>query len=43
MKLFGSDIILFVSIFNFQELLIMLVAVLIKFGVKNQVPKSLSK
>ena len=37
MKLFGSDIILFGSIFKFQEPLVMLVAVLVNFGVKNQV------
>ena len=39
MKLFGPDIILFGSIFKFQELSVMLVVVLINFGVKNQVPK----
>ena len=46
MNLFGSDIILlgyflilFGSSFNSQELLLILVAILINFGVKNQVPK----
>ena len=43
MKLFRydliSDMILFGSIFKFQELSIMLVSVLINFGVKNQVPQ----
>ena len=39
MDLFGSDMILFGSIFKFQELPVMLVAVLINFGVKNQVTK----
>ena len=37
MKLFGYDMILFGSIFKFQELPVMLVVVLINFGVKNQV------
>ena len=37
MKLFGSNMILFGSIFKFQELSVMLVVVLINFGVKNQV------
>ena len=39
MNLFISDMILFGSSFKFQELPIMLVAVLINFGVKNQVPQ----
>ena len=39
MNLFGSDMILFDSIFKFQELPFMLVVVLINFGVKNQVPQ----
>ena len=46
MNLFGYDMILFESdmisfglIFKFQELPVMLVAVLINFGVKNQVPQ----
>ena len=39
MILFGSDIILFGSIFQFHELLVLLVAGLMNFGVKNQVPK----
>ena len=39
MILFGSDLILFGSNFKFQELSVMLVAVLTKFGVKNQVPQ----
>ena len=46
MELFGSDMILFisdmillVSIFQVHELSVLLVAVLINFGVKNQVPK----
>ena len=37
MNLFQSDMILFGSGFKFQELSVMLVAVLINFGVKNQV------
>ena len=37
MILFGSDLILFVSNFNFEELLVILVAALTNFGVKNQV------
>ena len=37
--LFVYDLILFGSCFNFQELSVMLVAALINFGVKNQVPK----
>ena len=37
--LFGSDLILFGSSFKFQELPIVLVAVLINFGVKDQIPK----
>ena len=39
MNLFGFDMILFGSIFKFQEPLVILVDVLINFGVKNQVPK----
>ena len=39
MILFGSDLILFVSIFNFQYLSVILVVVLINFGVKKQVPQ----
>ena len=39
MNLFGSYMILFGSIFKFQEPPIILVVVLINFGVKNQVPK----
>ena len=46
MNLFGYDMILFdsylifiVSIFKFQDILVMLVVVLINFGVKNQVPE----
>ena len=39
MILFGSDIILFGSSFNFREPLVILVAILINFSVKNQVPK----
>ena len=39
MNLFGSILILFGSSFKFQEPTVMLVAVLINFGVKNQVPK----
>ena len=39
MNLVGSDMILFSSSFKFQELPVMLVAVLINFGVKNQVPQ----
>ena len=39
MNLFGTDIILFGSIFKFQEPLIILVAGLINFGVTNQVPQ----
>ena len=46
MNLFGSDIILYTSDlilfclgFKFQELSVMLVAALINFGVKNQVPQ----
>ena len=37
MILFGSDLILLGSNFKFQELLVMLVAILINFSVKNQV------
>ena len=37
MNLFGSNMILFGSIFKLQELSVMLVAALINFGVKNQV------
>ena len=43
MILFGSDMNLFGSIFKFQELPVMLIAVLINPGVKNQVPQSPSK
>ena len=50
MKIFGSDMILFFyyliifgSIFKFQEPSVMLVASLINFGVTNQVPQVLSK
>ena len=43
MNLFGFDMILFGSNFNFQQLSIMLVAALTNFGVKNQVPNSSSK
>ena len=39
MILFGSDMLLFGSSFKFQEPPVILVAVLIIFGVKNQVPK----
>ena len=39
MILFGCDLILISSIFHFQELPVLLVAGLINFGVKNQVPK----
>ena len=39
MFLFGPNLILIGSIFKFQELPVMLVAILINFGVKNQVPK----
>ena len=39
MILFGSDLILFGSSFKFQEISVILVAVLINFGVKNQVPQ----
>ena len=39
MNLFGSDMILFGSGFKFQELPIILVAALVIFGVKNQVPQ----
>ena len=39
MILFGYDLILFGSGFKFQEILVMLVASLINFGVKNQVPQ----
>ena len=39
MILFGYDLILFFSIFKFQELSINLVVVPINFGVKNQVPQ----
>ena len=39
MILFGSNMTLFGSNFNFQEPLVMLVAVRINFGVKNQVPQ----
>ena len=35
----GSDMTIFCSNFKFQEPLVMLVVVLIKFGVKNQVPQ----
>ena len=37
--LFGSDLILFFSNFRFQYILVMLVAALTNFGVKNQVPQ----
>ena len=40
MILFGSDLILFGSCFKFQEISVMLVATLINFGVKNQVPQA---
>ena len=43
MELFGSDLILFVSNFIFQEIPVMLVAALTNFGVKNQVPHFLFK
>ena len=43
MILFGADMILFSSIFKFQEPTIILVAVLINFGVKNQVLQVSSK
>ena len=39
MILFGSDMILFGSGFKFQKISVMLVASLINFGVKNQVPQ----
>ena len=39
MKLFAFDNTLFGSTFKFQEPLVMVVAVLINFGVKNQVPQ----
>ena len=39
MTLFGSDITLFGLVFKFQDPLDMLVAFLINFGVKNQVPQ----
>ena len=39
MILFGPNLILFGSSFKFQQISVMLVAVLINFGVKNQVPK----
>ena len=39
MILFGYYLILIGSIFQFHELLVLLVAGLIDFGVKNQVPK----
>ena len=39
MNLFGYYMILFGSIFKFQEPLVMLVDVLINFGVKNQLPQ----
>ena len=39
MKLFGSDMTLFGSIFKFQEPPIILVVVLINFGVENRVPQ----
>ena len=39
MILFRSDLILFFSGFKFQDLLVMLVAALINFGVKNQAPR----
>ena len=40
---FGSDMILIGSIFQFHDLLVMLVSALMNFGVKNQVQKSPSK
>ena len=39
MILFGYYLILFGSSFNFQDISVMLVPVLINFGVKSQVPK----
>ena len=39
MILFGYDLILIGLIFKVQELLVLLVACLINFGVKNQVPQ----
>ena len=39
MILFGSNMILIGSSFQFQDLPVLLVAGLINFGVKNQVPK----
>ena len=39
MKLFGSDIILFGSIFKFQDPSFMLVSGLINFGVTNRLPQ----
>ena len=39
MKLFGSNMILFGLSFKFKELPFVLVAILINFGVKNQVPQ----
>ena len=39
MKFVGYDMILFGSIFKFQDPPFMLVVVLINFGVKNQVPQ----
>ena len=39
MNFIGSDMILIGSIFKFQENAVMLVAVLINLGVKNQVPQ----
>ena len=43
MTLFGYDMTLFGSNFKFQEPPVMLVAVFINFGVKNQVPQVSSK
>ena len=39
MILFGSDMILIGSIFQVHDLSVLLVAVLVNFGVKNQVPQ----
>ena len=39
MKFIGYDMILIGSIFQFHELLVLLVAILINFGVKKQVPQ----
>ena len=39
MNLFGYYMILFGSFFKFKQLSVMLVAALINFGVKNQVPQ----